>query len=122
MAEPDWCTKAQESPPASSSHVNFTCKTLYSRSGTEGIRTPDLRRAKAKKCILSRPGTSGNSIVLQVFFENVRGDLSAAYWHLPARLQYIRTSPIWSGRMFRGTSRPTSANPPVPFYADALME
>ncbi len=27
--------------------LHFTCKTAYSGSGAEGIRTPDLRRAKA---------------------------------------------------------------------------
>jgi hypothetical protein len=28
---------------------SFTCKFLYSKSGAEGIRTPDLRRAKAAR-------------------------------------------------------------------------
>ena len=31
----------------------FTCKYPYSRSGAEGIRTPDLRRAKAALSRLS---------------------------------------------------------------------
>jgi hypothetical protein len=38
--------------------IDFPCKTLYFRSGAEGIRTPDLRRAKAALSQLSYgPGT-----------------------------------------------------------------
>jgi hypothetical protein len=32
---------------------NFTCKSPYNQSGAEGIRTPDLRRAKAALSRLS---------------------------------------------------------------------
>jgi hypothetical protein len=51
------------------------------------MRTPDLRRAKAKKHILVRPGASGYFAVLQAFYELAGGGLSVAYRYVPARLQ-----------------------------------
>jgi hypothetical protein len=51
------------------------------RSGAEGTRTPDLRRAKANRHILARSSTSGDPAILQVRRRNfVRC--------IPARLQY----------------------------------
>ena len=48
-------------------------------SGADGIRTHDLRRAKAKCYILARPAASDYSAVLQVFYEISSFDLSATY-------------------------------------------
>jgi len=39
------------------------------KSGAEGIRTPELRRAKADRYILVRPVVSGDSAILQVISE-----------------------------------------------------
>jgi hypothetical protein len=61
-------------------------------SGAEGIRTPDLRRARAKKCILARAGVSGYSAVLQVIYWHGYEESSAACRPVLARLQYVRGS------------------------------
>jgi hypothetical protein len=61
-------------------------------SGADGIRTHALRRAKAKKCILVRPGTSGYFAVLQVLYGIASGDSSMAYGSVLARLQYIHST------------------------------
>ena len=57
-------------------------------SGAEGIRTPDLRRAKAKEYILARTGAYSNFRCLQVFHRIAVGGSSIAYQPIPARLQY----------------------------------
>ena len=72
-----------------SRRILLVCTT---RSGAEGIRTPDLRRAKAKKCILVRPGTSGYFAVLQVLYGIASGDSSMAYGSALVRLQYIHST------------------------------
>src|SRR5919112_2235036 len=66
----------------------FTCKLPSFRSGAEGLRTPDLRRAKAKGYVLARPGGSGYFAVLQVFYRIAGGVSSIAYGPVLARLQY----------------------------------
>jgi hypothetical protein len=52
------------------------------------IRTPDLRRAKAKRYVLVRPGVYGFFVVLQVFYRIAGGNSSIAYVSILARLQY----------------------------------
>jgi hypothetical protein len=58
------------------------------RSGAEGIRTPDLRRAKADRYILARLSTSGDHPYLQAFCGTAGSGVSAAYCPVPPRLQY----------------------------------
>ena len=48
-----WCRKSGEISPLFALLLRFTCKSTYFRSGAEGIRTPDLRRAKAALSRLS---------------------------------------------------------------------
>ena len=48
------CTRTYQPPRLSGYRSCFTCKTLALESGAEGIRIPDLRRAKAA---LSRTST-----------------------------------------------------------------
>jgi hypothetical protein len=45
------------------------------RSGAEGIRTRDLRRAKAHRHILARASVSGDFYILQVFCRSTGGAL-----------------------------------------------
>ena len=66
----------------------ITCKSTYFESGAEGIRTPDLRRAKAKGYVLAHPGEPGYFAVLQVFYRIAGGVSSIAYGPVLARLQY----------------------------------
>jgi DNA-binding XRE family transcriptional regulator len=42
-----WRIKGQPRVPPSPSHLHFSCKSVHYKSGAEGIRTPDLRRANA---------------------------------------------------------------------------
>jgi len=49
----NWCQKGPRGMLTSSTTSHFTCKTADFRSGAEGIRTPDLRRAKAALSRLS---------------------------------------------------------------------
>jgi hypothetical protein len=49
---------AQNLLSVSSLSLRFTCKTRSFRSGAEGIRIPDLRRAKALRAFLVRPVAS----------------------------------------------------------------
>jgi len=86
-------------------------KSTYFRSGAEGIRTPDLRRAKAKKCILARTGASRDSACLQVFYRIVGGGSSIAYQPILARLQYGCSKSI--GVDMAGGLLIRSLNPPV---------
>ena len=52
------CTTAEVVLKSIFCSVVFSCKTAYFGSGAEGIRTPDLRRAKAALSQLSYgPGT-----------------------------------------------------------------
>ena len=44
---PGCCTRAPLTFDVLIFASRFSCKTLFSKSGAEGIRTPDLRRAKA---------------------------------------------------------------------------
>ena len=67
---------------------HLPCKSAHFRSGAEGIRTPDLRRAKAKEYVLARTGASSNFRCLQVFHRIAVGGSSIAYQPIPARLQY----------------------------------
>jgi hypothetical protein len=46
---------AQNLLSVSSLYLRFVYKTRSFRSGAEGIRTPDLRRAKAAKLFIMRP-------------------------------------------------------------------
>jgi hypothetical protein len=57
-------------------------------SGAEGIRTPDLRRAKADQHIVARPSLSGDFDVLQAFCRIAGSSLSTAYKLVSAWLQY----------------------------------
>jgi len=56
-----------------------TCKYALFRSGAEGIRTPDLRRAKADLHILACPNASGYSAILQVFYTVLDDSSSGTY-------------------------------------------
>ena len=58
------------------------------RSTDPALRYPDLRRAKAKRYILARPGVPGYFVVLQVFYRIAGGNSSIAYVSILARLQY----------------------------------
>jgi hypothetical protein len=54
-----WCKESCVSIQAFLKTLRSTCKTAYFWSGAEGIRTPDLRRAKAALSQLSYgPGTN----------------------------------------------------------------
>jgi hypothetical protein len=44
-----WCKGSRDFSNLSPHFAYFVCKSAYSRSGAEGIRTPDLRRAKAER-------------------------------------------------------------------------
>ena len=57
-------------------------------SGAEGIRTPDLRLAKADQSILECSSLSGIFDVLQAFCSATGSALSSAYRLVPSRLQY----------------------------------
>ena len=48
-----WCTTDRSPVRTSFRVLRFTCKSAGFRSGAEGIRTPDLRRAKAALSRLS---------------------------------------------------------------------
>jgi hypothetical protein len=80
--------------PASSQGAHFGSSFAYKiavfSSGAEGIRTPDLRRAKADRLILACPTASGNFRILQVFCGCIGGLSSAAYQCVSLRLQYAR--------------------------------
>jgi hypothetical protein len=48
-----WCTDDRNGLPVITVSILSTCKSAYFCSGAEGIRTPDLRRAKAALSRLS---------------------------------------------------------------------
>jgi hypothetical protein len=73
-------------------------------SGAEGSRTPDLRRAKAKKHVLAYPSVSSNFGVLQGFCTILDDSLSTTYRSVSARLQYGKQH-----QRVPGTTPPTSA-------------
>ena len=73
------CKIGPEEDPAHLLCSRFTCKTALCRSGAEGIRTPDLRRAKADRHILACPSTSGDYPYLRVICGTADNGLSAAY-------------------------------------------
>ena len=59
--------------------VRFTCKYVLFLSGAEGIRTPDLRRAKAARYFAGRFSSVQNACKLSCFrvdtFPSISGDL-----------------------------------------------
>ena len=54
----NWCQRGPRKVLASSTTAHFTYKTKGFRSGAEGIRTPDLRRAKADRYVPACPSVS----------------------------------------------------------------
>src|SRR3712207_6322923 len=82
-------------------HLHGVPQIQGSQSGAEGSRTPDLRRARPRPHILACPSTSGILHVLQIIRGAAGSALSAVYQLVPARLQYVPTSPVCCRSMFR---------------------
>jgi hypothetical protein len=53
-----WCIKSQDRSQPFLDLMRFSCKTQIFSSGAEGIRTPDLRRAKALRAFRMCPVVS----------------------------------------------------------------
>ena len=70
-----WCQNRFDEVQVGRDAQRFTCKQLYFRSGAEGIRTPDLRRAKAALSRLSYGPIRSRGILTCTALSNISGGL-----------------------------------------------